>query len=158
MVYETLGSVSFKVTSVFFPSQNLCHLIFSPNIVSASTLSDRDGICHKHKLSLLSLEALAISNSTLYAGVWINHDYSSAIGATLTLPIRWGNYLIAALSSLISFAATSAWEILTFYLHQRYAFESPPDKDILDQQLQILFRSQSSTWFTLADNFLLLLA
>ena len=90
-----------------------------------------------------------MSNSTVHLGFWINHDSPRVVGATLTTTIRWGNYLIAALSTLVTWGGISAWSIIAFYLHQRCA--SMSKKDLLDQQLQVLFRSPASPFDTLVD-------
>lgn len=90
-----------------------------------------------------------MSNSTIHLGFWVNHDYSPVIGATLTTSIRWGNYLIAALSTLVSWSGVSAYSIISFYPHRRYA--SFPDKSLPDQQLQVLLRSPASMYDTLID-------
>ncbi|KAK3940012.1 hypothetical protein QBC46DRAFT_314648 [Diplogelasinospora grovesii] len=84
-----------------------------------------------------------MSNYTIQTGViWVNHDTSPALGATLTVTIRWGNYLIAALSSLVAWAGAGAWSIAAYVLHQRLA--AVRDKDVLHQQLQVHFRTAGS--------------
>lgn len=83
-----------------------------------------------------------MSNYSVYTGFWVEHSDSAALGATLTVPIRWGNYLIAALSSLVAWAAANAWKLCSFYLHQRFAAKE--DKDVLDQQLQLMLRGPGS--------------
>jgi hypothetical protein len=90
-----------------------------------------------------------MSNFTIQHGVWVNHNSPPALGATLTVSIRWGNYLIAALSSLVAFAGTRAWSILSFYLHQRLAAKQ--EKDLLHQQLQVHFRGGGSVFDSIAD-------
>lgn len=93
-----------------------------------------------------------MSNTTgIHTGFWINHNSPPALGATFTISIRLGNYLIAILSSLVAWAGSRAWSLLLFYLHQRSA--ARPDKDILDQQLQVLYRSPSSIFDTIIDTF-----
>ncbi|KAK3320191.1 hypothetical protein B0T19DRAFT_488362 [Cercophora scortea] len=89
-----------------------------------------------------------MSNYTIQTGVWVNYDTSPALGATLTVSIRWGNYLIAALSSLVAWAGASAWSIVSYALHQRLA--AVRNKDVLHQQLQVHFRTGGSfldSWF-----------
>lgn len=83
-----------------------------------------------------------MSNYTIQTGLWVNHDSTPALGATLTVSIRWGNYLIAALSSIVAWAGASAWSIVSFYLHQRLA--AAKEKDVLHQQLQVHFRTAGS--------------
>ncbi|KAK4217317.1 hypothetical protein QBC37DRAFT_51808 [Rhypophila decipiens] len=83
-----------------------------------------------------------MSNYTIHTGLWVNYDSAPALGATLTVSIRWGNYLIAALSSLVGWAGASAWSIVSFYLHQRLA--AAREKDVLHQQLQVHFRTAGS--------------
>ena len=90
-----------------------------------------------------------MSNLTIQTGFWVNYNYPAAQGATLTVPIRWGNYLIAGLSSLVAWAGASAWNICAYCLHQRFAAKA--EKDVLDQQLQILLRGSTSATDALFD-------
>jgi len=59
----------------------------------------------------------------------------------LTVPTRWGNYLIAVLAGLVAWAGISFYGIVAFVLHQIYATKR--NRDVLDYQLQVLFRSQA---------------
>lgn len=90
-----------------------------------------------------------MSNYTIQTGIWVNHDTSPVLGATLTVSIRWGNYIIAALSSLVAWAGSRAWALLSFYRHQRLAAKH--NKDVLDQQLQIHFREGASFFDSWTD-------
>lgn len=83
-----------------------------------------------------------MSNYTIQTGVWVNYASGPAVGATLTVSIRWGNYLIAALSSLVGWAGASAWSIASYALHQRLA--AAKERDVLHQQLQVHFRTAGS--------------
>jgi hypothetical protein len=88
-----------------------------------------------------------MSNYTIQTGIWVNYDTSPALGATLTVSIRWGNYIIAALSSLVAWSGSRAWSLTSYFLHRRLA--SKQNKDVLDQQLQVQFRggfSSMSSW------------
>ena len=80
----------------------------------------------------------------VYTGFWINHDYPAPVGATLTVSLRWGNYLIAALSSLIAWSGTSLWSLLMYLMHRRYGMRH--SKDVLDHQIQILLRGPGSVY------------
>lgn len=91
-----------------------------------------------------------MSNFTVYTGFWVDHSHSAGLGATLTVPIRWGNYLIAALSSLVAWAASNAWKLCSFYLHQRLAAKA--DRDVLDHQLQVLLRGPGSVADALVES------
>jgi len=92
-----------------------------------------------------------MSNYTIHTGVWVNYGSSPVLGATLTVPIRWGNYLIAALSSLVAWAGASTWSLISFSLHQRLA--SLAEKDVLHQQLQVHFRTEGSALNSVLDGF-----
>ncbi|KAK3322041.1 hypothetical protein B0H66DRAFT_553156, partial [Apodospora peruviana] len=92
-----------------------------------------------------------MSNYTIQTGLWVNYDSSPALGATLTVSIRWGNYLIAALSSLVAWAGASAWSIVSYSIHQRLA--AAQDKDVLHQQLQVHFRTAGSFLDSWLDGF-----
>jgi len=76
--------------------------------------------------------------ASAYIGLWRDYSYGVVSGATLTLPIGWGNYLIAALTVLVSWSGISAWQICSFILHQIRA--AKPTKDVLDLQTQTLLR------------------
>jgi len=91
-----------------------------------------------------------MSNISVYNGLWTNYDYSPIVGATLTIPTRWGNYLIAALSTLVGFAGMSAWALTAYFFHQRVA--SRRNKDILDHQIQLLCRSSSGPLESLIES------
>jgi hypothetical protein len=71
-------------------------------------------------------------------GLWRDYSYGVVSGATSTLPIGWGNYLIAALTVLVSWSGISAWQICSFILHQIRAAKTT--KDVLDLQTQTLLR------------------
>jgi hypothetical protein len=85
-----------------------------------------------------------MSNVTVFYGFWVNYESHPVVGATLTVPIRWGNYLIAGLSTLITWAGFSAWGISAYLFHMRLSGKK--NKDILDHQLQVLSRSASGAF------------
>src|ERR1700712_644599 len=85
----------------------------------------------------------------VHIGLWRDYSYGILHGATLTLSVGWGNYLIAALTVLVSWAGISAWQICSYILHQtRAAKES---KDILDLQTQALLRDSMGATGTIVD-------
>lgn len=84
-----------------------------------------------------------------HIGFWRDYSYGTVRGATLTLPIGWGNYLIAALTVLVSWSGISAWQICSFILHQTRAAKTT--KDILDLQTQALLRDSVGATGTIID-------
>jgi hypothetical protein len=88
-----------------------------------------------------------MSNISIYTGIWYDQSRSKILGATVTLPIRWGNYLIATLSVLVTICAASFWTIEAFGLHQ--AVVSRQDVDAVDLQQQVILRNSSSAIVTI---------
>jgi len=83
-----------------------------------------------------------MSNTTTYTGFWFDLSRGYARGATLTLPTRTGNFLITALSVLTSWAAVSAWIIISYLLHQTRT--SQTNAGPLHLELQVLLRNSTS--------------
>ena len=91
-----------------------------------------------------------MSNQTdIYYGLWRDYSYDAVRGLTLTLPIGWGNYLIAALTVLVSWSGISAWQICSFILHQARAAKTT--RDVLDLQTQALLRDSVGAIGTIVD-------
>lgn len=84
---------------------------------------------------------MSTNETQIYYGLWNNHDDSFPFSLTLTVPTRTGNYIIAALSALVAWAGISFYGIVAYFLHQHLAARK--SKDVLDLQLQVLFRSES---------------
>jgi hypothetical protein len=83
-----------------------------------------------------------MANVSAHIGFWIDHTHGPVNGATLTVPIKWGNYLIAFFTTLVSWAGISAWSTISYWIHQLRAGKK--GKDSLDVQLQIHLRNSSS--------------
>lgn len=92
-----------------------------------------------------------MSNYSVHTGFWINHESAPVYGATLTVPIRWGNYLISLLTSLVAWSGISAWTLCAYFLHHRYATKD--HKDVLDRQLQVLLRGPASAFDVITSAF-----
>jgi hypothetical protein len=63
-----------------------------------------------------------MSSIPVYVGKW--HDYSrhsNILGIVVTLDVKWGGYLIAALSTFVGFVGTATWAIVAFSIHQSRA-------------------------------------
>ena len=88
-----------------------------------------------------------MSNIPIYTGLWYDQSRSKILGATVTLPIRWGNYLIATLSVLVTICAASFWTIEAFGLHQ--AVVGRQDVDAVDLQQQVILRNSGSAISTI---------
>jgi hypothetical protein len=83
-----------------------------------------------------------MSLPAVYTGFWYDESRPAILGATVTLPIRLGNILVAALSTLVTIAATFFWIIIAFAVHQiiiRNDFA-----DVLDLQRQLILRNSGS--------------
>lgn len=90
-----------------------------------------------------------MSNLTVHTGFWIDHTYGPVHGATITVPVRWGNYLISFLSLLVTWAGSSAWGIFSYVLHHAYARKK--EKDVLHLQVQVLLRGYAAALQTILD-------
>ncbi|PKS05536.1 hypothetical protein jhhlp_008053 [Lomentospora prolificans] len=84
---------------------------------------------------------MVANETSIYYGLWNNHDEQFPFSLTLTVPTKTGNYIIAALSALVAWAGIAFSGIVAYFLHQYFAARK--NKDVLDLQLQVLFRSES---------------
>ncbi|KAK5994624.1 hypothetical protein PT974_05105 [Cladobotryum mycophilum] len=75
-------------------------------------------------------------------GFWTDYSQSPALGATLTLRKTSANYLLSALTVIVTVASTSAWRLLAFYLHDAWAGRVSPDA--LDLQHRVMLRNTRS--------------
>ena len=78
----------------------------------------------------------------VYIGFWIDHSYSTVLGATLTLPIRWANYVVSALTVAVTISATCFWIITAYCLHQSIVHHG--NVDVVGLQNQVILRNSSS--------------
>jgi len=82
-------------------------------------------------------------NATIYVGAWTDWNSNSrALGASLTLTIRQGYYLVAALPFFIAIVEASVWQIIC-----RVAFRTRShlaQKDALSHQQQAILRNSAS--------------
>jgi hypothetical protein len=67
--------------------------------------------------SFSSSKIPAAGSSAVYIGFWIDHDQSVITKLTLTLKNRDAVLLLAALSTIVGFAAGPSWKIWRFFLH-----------------------------------------
>ncbi|CZR69594.1 uncharacterized protein PAC_19494 [Phialocephala subalpina] len=86
-------------------------------------------------------------NNAVYVGVWTNWSKGSAIGSTLTLPVRDGSVLIAVLALFIQLAGGQSWSIICFIAHQLRT--SRDAKDGLYHQQQAALRNNTSDFGTI---------
>jgi hypothetical protein len=91
---------------------------------------------------LFSLNVVTMSSVPVYLGFW--HDYSrgDVHGWTLTLSVRWGGYLVAALSTFVGLVGTCFWDLVAFGVHQWRAKSG--DEDGLFFQQQVIYRNPAS--------------
>ena len=80
----------------------------------------------------------------IYIGRWQDHSRGQILGDTIiTLDVRWGGHLIAALSTFIGLVGTALWSLLAFAIHQYRA--APDNEDAVFFQQQVVYRNQAST-------------
>jgi hypothetical protein len=97
------------------------------------------------------------SRAEIYSGFWFDRSESSVItGATLTLPTRHATFLITFLALLVTACASFFWTITAFILHQFVS--GGQQRDILDQQRQVVLRNSGTATEALWDAVRLLLA
>lgn len=75
-------------------------------------------------------------------GLWNDHSRSVVAGATLTLTVDDANYLLSALTFLVTLAASSFWNITVFVLHHLQARKTDPDD--VDLQHRVILRNPAS--------------
>ena len=85
-----------------------------------------------------------MSSIPVYIGRWQDYSRNRILGDTVTLDVRWGGYLIAALSTFIGLVGTAVWSLLAFTIHQCRA--GPDKEDGVFFQQQVVYRNQGSTW------------
>jgi hypothetical protein len=90
-----------------------------------------------------------MSNVSVHTGLWFDLSYGHVRGATLTIPISRGSFLITALTVLVGWAAVNTWKITSFLLHQFRVKD--PGMDPLDLELQVLLRNSTSAFDTLLE-------
>jgi hypothetical protein len=78
----------------------------------------------------------------IYISRWQDHSRGQILGDTITLDVRWGGHLIAALSTFIGLVGTALWSLLAFAIHQYCA--SPDNEDAVFFQQQVVYRNQAS--------------
>lgn len=83
-----------------------------------------------------------MSSVPVYIGRWQDHSRSQILGDTITLDVRWGGYLIAALSTFVGLVGTSLWLLIALLIHQWRA--RPGKQDVLYFQRQAVYRNQGS--------------
>jgi hypothetical protein len=76
-----------------------------------------------------------------YTGPWINWSHGVILGATLTLPSKYGGLLAAFLAIYVSFAGHMFWRLLSFVLHQIYTTKPGSKRDGLHHQRQVILRN-----------------
>lgn len=91
-------------------------------------------------LDLLSQSlSTAFSMAEVATGLWYDYSQSSVLRATLTLSVGNANYLLSALTFLVTLAAASFWNITAFVLHHLKVGKTEPDD--VDLQHRVLLRN-----------------
>lgn len=91
------------------------------------------------------------TDTNIFIGTWQNHNSAAWPTAwTLTLKQREGGILSAALVIFVGFAATQAWNVTKFILHQARLGST---QDGFHQQLQAMLRNSNThaeaTWYSI---------
>jgi len=90
-----------------------------------------------------------MSSIPVYTGRWHDYSRSQILGDTITLDVRWGGYLIAALSTFIGLVGTALWSLIAFIIHQCRA--RPCEEDGVFFQQQVVYRNQGTPVGALLD-------
>jgi hypothetical protein len=98
---------------------------------------------------LLYVTAVKMSSIPVYIGRWQDHSRGQILGDTVTLDVRWGGYLIAALSTFVGLVGTALWSLTAFIVHQYRA--RPGEEDGVFFHQQVVYRNQGSTAGALLD-------
>lgn len=59
-----------------------------------------------------------VDDSLIYQGFWINHDHGAVLGTTITMDQQASYAVEALIAIVVAAAATSAWNLLLFAVHQ----------------------------------------
>ncbi|KAH0558778.1 hypothetical protein GP486_004582 [Trichoglossum hirsutum] len=78
-------------------------------------------------------------NTSVYTGSWTNYSKGRILGATITLPSREADVLIAFLALFVGWVGSHLWGILCFVIHQVRC--SSKDCDGLHYQQQAVLRN-----------------
>src|SRR5690348_12594028 len=90
-----------------------------------------------------------MSSMPVYLGRWQDNSRPGILGDTVTLEVRWGVYLIAALSTFVGLVGTALWSIVAFSIHQCRA--KPDNDNAVFFQQQIIYRNQGTPLGALLD-------
>ncbi|CAK7206254.1 hypothetical protein SEUCBS139899_009041 [Sporothrix eucalyptigena] len=83
-------------------------------------------------------------------GLWYNYAEKRIYDATITLSLRYANYLVAGLSTAVTIAGSSFWTITAFILHSFFARRGN-DATVLHYQHQVILTNAGSTTSTMTD-------
>ncbi|KAH6977783.1 hypothetical protein EDB82DRAFT_557180 [Fusarium venenatum] len=87
-----------------------------------------------------------------YEGLWRDYSQDGLGQLTLTLPIRYGAYLISAMTLLISLAGSRLWTIIAYGLHQS-RLGHKTQFDPVHLQIQTLLRNDVTPFSAMKDAF-----
>merc|ERR1712072_690567 len=88
----------------------------------------------------LPFRAMAAPLPVLYA-VWQDHTREGLAAYTVTLPARYGDFLVAGLALIVTLTGEGLWKIVAYILHQVGAKGS--DMDIQHLEHQVILRNQA---------------
>lgn len=111
----------------FSPNHNLvscpCPRGIGPRLIRESTENIKRGLYAFDEAVIPHLETMSSSTmpaagtNAVHTGFWIDHDQTTIAKPTLTLKNRDAVLLLAALSTIVGFAAGWSWKIWRFLLH-----------------------------------------
>jgi hypothetical protein len=78
-----------------------------------------------------------MSSIPVYVGLWRDYTQDSIFGNTVTLNVRWGGYLIAALSTFVAIVGTALWTTTAFVAHQLLSGQAEKDGVFFQHQCDI---------------------
>ena len=78
----------------------------------------------------------------VHVGFWINYSRNAALGATITVPSKWGGDLVSALATLVTISGACTWNMVAFWMHQYRSRTTPMDGP--GTLFQIILRNPNS--------------
>jgi hypothetical protein len=105
---------------------------------------------------MLKLQSDDPTGEHVHTGFWNNHAYSKIRGATLTLSLRNGGFLIAFLAIYVSLSGKGFWKIVRFLLHSFFSSTTLPDG--VYHQRQAILKNAKTAMDAVEDAFFVILA
>lgn len=102
-------------------------------------------------LSLSRLYAAMSTEPSVFIGLWRDYSEEGVNQLTLTLPLRWGNYLISATALVVSLAGSCLWTIIAYTFHQLQV-RKEGRFDPIRSETQVLLRNSNTPASAITDS------